>query len=214
MSALSVLPARSLARFLACGLLAATVVFGSAPAAAEARVGQAAPAFRLPDTSGKPVALADFKGRTVVLEWNNPSCPFVKKHYDSGNLQALQARYAGPELAWLVINSTAADHPEYLAPAALAAWAQGQKSRATAFLLDTEGEVGRAYGARTTPQMMVIDPKGVLIYNGAIDDKRSARPEDVADARNHVSAALDEARAGKPVSTPSTTPYGCSIKYR
>lgn len=204
------LPARLLAR----GLLAAAALLAAAGVWAEARVGQPAPEFRLPDTAGKPVTLSDFKGRTVVLEWNNPNCPFVKKHYGSGNLQALQARYVGPELAWLAVNSTAAGHEDYVGPAELAAWAKGQKAHATAYLMDTQGEVARAYGARATPQMVVIDPRGVVIYNGAIDDKRSTNPADVAGAKNYVAAAIDEARAGKPVSMPSTTPYGCGIKYR
>lgn len=204
------LPATILAR----ALLATAALLGAASALADARIGQPAPDFRLPDTSGKPVALTDLKGRYVVLEWNNPNCPFVKKHYGSGNLQALQTRYAGAEVAWLAVNSTAAGHEDYVGPAQLATWAAAQKSHATAYLMDTDGEVARAYGARATPQMVVIDPRGVVIYNGAIDDKRSTNPADVAGARNYVAAALDQARAGQPVSTPSTTPYGCGIKYR
>ena len=193
---------------LAAGLLLA------ATAAAQAPPGQAAPDFRLPDVKGKAIALKDFRGRFVVLEWNNPHCPFVKKHYGSGNMQSLQARYGGEGVAWLAINSTAVGHEEYTSPSELATWLTTQKAHPTALLIDSDGAVGHAYSARTTPQMVVIDPQGVVIYNGAIDDRRSTNPADVKGAKNYVAAALDEARAGRAVSTPTTTPYGCSVKYR
>lgn len=185
----------------------------SAPAMAQALPGQPAPAFALTDLAGKPVRLADFRGRYVVLEWTNPSCPFVQKHYVSGNLQSLQKRYTADGVAWLVVNSTAANHSEFLQPAQQAAWLAKQGAAPTAAMLDPDGKVGRTYGARTTPHMYVIDPNGKLIYAGAIDDKRSANPADVKTARNLVAQALDEARAGKPVSTASTPAYGCSVKY-
>jgi peroxiredoxin len=178
-----------------------------------AAVGQAAPAFELTDTSGKAVKLADFKGRHVVLEWTNPGCPFVLKHYGSQNMQTLQKEYTAKNVVWLGISSTAPGHADYLPPAGLSAKYKTWGAAPTALLMDDNGQVGKAYGARTTPHMYVIDPKGVLVYAGGIDDKRSANPEDVKTAKNLVRAALAESLAGKPVSTPTATPYGCSVKY-
>jgi peroxiredoxin len=178
-----------------------------------ARVGQAAPAFTLAGPTGRPVRLADFRDRFVVLEWNNPSCPFVRKHYDSGNMQALQKRFTTEGVAWLTINSTAATHSEFRKPADMAAWMQQAGGAPTAILLDPDGTVGRAYNARTTPHMYVIDPKGTLIYAGAIDDKRSSNPADAKVAHNYVVAALADARAGRAVGIGNTPAYGCSIKY-
>jgi peroxiredoxin len=202
------LPRRQLLVAAACAALAAPAAL-----AQSATVGQPAPAFQLPDTQGKPVKLADFQGKFVVLEWTNPGCPFVVKHYGSQNMQALQKEASGRGVVWLSISSTAPGHTDYLAPAALAAQYKTWGASATAMLMDDAGQVGRAYGARTTPHMYVIDPKGVLVYAGGIDDKRSANPEDVKTAKNFVRAALAEALAGKPVSTPTATPYGCSVKY-
>lgn len=182
-------------------------------AAAAATVGQPAPAFELRDTGGKPVRLADFKGRTVVLEWTNPGCPFVVKHYGSFNMQALQKDAKGQDVVWLTINSTAKGHGDYLEPTALAAKYTAWGAAPAAMLMDESGQVGRAYGARTTPHMVVVDANGVLVYAGGIDDKRSTDPADVKTAKNFVRAALADVKAGKPVATPTTTPYGCSIKY-
>lgn len=184
-----------------------------AQAIAQPAPGRPAPAFALTDLAGRPVQLADFRGRYVVLEWTNPACPFVHKHYVSGNMQSLQKRYTAAGVAWLVVNSTAANHADFVPPARQAAWLDQQGAAPTVAMLDPDGKVGRAYGARTTPHMYVIDPDGRLIYAGAIDDKRSANPADVKTARNFVAQALDEARAGKPVSTASTPAYGCSVKY-
>jgi peroxiredoxin len=192
---------------------AALAAFGPLAARAAASVGQPAPGFKLPDSDGKPVDLADFKGRFVVLEWTNPGCPFVQKHYGSQNMQSLQREFTGQKVAWLSISSTAKGHADYQLPAALAALYKDWGSAQTALLMDDDGRVGQAYGARTTPHMYIIDPKGVLIYAGGIDDKRSANPADVKTAKNHVRVALVEALAGKPVSTPTATPYGCSVKY-
>jgi peroxiredoxin len=194
-------------------LALAAALLVSAQAMAQAVPGHPAPAFALTDLAGKPVRLSDFRGRFVVLEWTNPSCPFVQKHYVSGNMPALQKRYTAEGVAWLVVNSTAANHPEFVAPAQQAAWLDKHGAAPTAAMLDPEGKVGRAYGARATPHMYVIDPNGKLVYAGAIDDKRSANPADVKTARNFVAQALDEARAGRPVATASTQAYGCSIKY-
>ncbi len=182
-------------------------------AASAANVGQAAPAFELSDATGKPVKLSDFKGKFVVLEWTNPSCPFVVKHYGSQNMQSLQKEASAKDVVWLSISSTARSHSEYLAPAALAQRYKEWGSTPSAMLMDDDGAVGRAYGARTTPHMYVIDPMGTLVYAGGIDDKRSANPADVKTATNFVRAALGEAMAGKSVSTPTAAPYGCSIKY-
>jgi peroxiredoxin len=184
-----------------------------APVRAAAVVGQPAPAFRAPDLTGKPVSLADFKGKTVVLEWHNFGCPFVQKHYRSGNMQALQKKY-GAEVVWLSINSTHSGHPDYQTPEALAKELARFGATPTRFLMDESGTVGLAYGAKVTPHMYVIDPAGKLVYNGAIDDKRSANPEDVKTSRNLLAAALDELRAGKPVSNAVNVPYGCTIKYK
>ncbi len=183
------------------------------PAAPVATVGQPAPSFSATDVAGRSVALADFKGRHVVLEWVNPGCPFVVKHYGSGNLPATQKEATAKGVVWLAINSTAPDHGDYLKPAALAAWMQSQKAAATHTLMDEDGRIGRAYGARTTPHMYVIDPQGRLVYAGAIDNKPTANPADIAGATNHVKAALAESLAGKPVSVAQTRAYGCSVKY-
>jgi peroxiredoxin len=193
----------------ACTLVA--VVSSAAPAAAT--VGQIAPAFTAVDTSGKTVSLADFKGRHVVLEWVNPGCPYVQKHYVSANMQGTQREAAAKGVVWLAVNSTATEHGDYKTPAAMAQWMQGQQAAAAATLMDVDGKVGRAYGARTTPHMYIVDPKGTLVYAGGIDNKPSANPGDVATATNHVKVALAETLAGKPVTQATTRPYGCSVKY-
>jgi hypothetical protein len=180
---------------------------------AEIPVGKAAPEFRLSDTNGRPVSLADFRGKTVVLEWNNPDCPTVQKHYDSGNMQKTQAAAAADGAVWLTINSSGEGNQGYMTPTEAKAFTVSQQSRRTAYLLDPKGEVGRRYGATATPQMYVVNASGTLVYNGGIDDKPSTDPADIAGARNHVLAALGELKAGKPVSVPTSRPYGCSVKY-
>ena len=184
-----------------------------AAAFAAAVVGQPAPAFTATDLEGNPVSLESLRGRTVVLEWHNFACPFVKKHYGSGNMQALQRKY-GQDVAWIGVNSTHRSAPDFMEPAAIGAELKRVGATPARYLMDDPGTVGRAYGARTTPHMFVIDKAGTVAYAGAIDDRRSTDPADVKGARNHVAAALDEMKAGKPVSTPSTTPYGCSVHYR
>ena len=198
---------------LAAALLAPVLAFAAAAHANTAAVGQPAPAFSAVDTSGKTVSLADFKGRHVVLEWVNPGCPFVVKHYGSGNLPATQKEATAKGVVWLAVNSTAAEHGDYKAPAALASWMKQQGAAATHTLMDADGKVGKAYGARTTPHMYVIDPKGTLVYAGAIDNRPTANPADIPGATNHVKAALAETLAGKPVTVAQTRPYGCSVKY-
>lgn len=185
----------------------------AALSAAAATVGQPAPGFTLKDVSGKPVQLSEFKGRYVVLEWVNPECPYVQKHYDSANMQRLQKEFTGKNVAWLAVNSTNPRAYDYKTPAQMQAWMKQMNGAATATLLDENGQVGQTYGAQVTPHMYIIDPKGTLIYAGAIDDRRSTRPEDVKTAKNYVRVAMGEALAGKPVSTTSTTPYGCTVKY-
>jgi hypothetical protein len=175
--------------------------------------GTAAPAFTLPDTNGKSVQLAEYRGKYVVLEWTNPECPFVRKHYSSGNMQDLQKEWGAREVVWLSINSTNADNSEFKTPPEMAKWMQAQGAAQKATLIDGTSMTGRAYAARATPHMFVIDPTGKVLYNGAIDDRRTANPADAKIARNYVRAALTEAIAGKPVTVASTSPYGCSIKY-
>jgi peroxiredoxin len=194
-------------------LMLALSLAGAAAYAATATVGQAAPAFSATDASGKTVSLADLKGKTVVLEWLNPECPYVRKHYDSANMQATQKAATGKGIVWLSVNSTHAGHEDFKKPAEMLAWTQKQGAAPSATLMDSEGKIGRAYGARTTPHMYVIDAKGSLVYAGGIDDKPSSNPADVKTAKNHVNAALADIAAGKPVAQPVTRPYGCSVKY-
>jgi len=194
--------------FLSLALLAAPL-----PALAQATPGKAAPAFVLTDLDGRKVQLADLRGKYVVLEWNNPACPFVMKHYNSGNMQGLQKRFTGEGVQWIVINSTADSHSEYLKPAELKSWLGKQGAAPTLAALDADGTVARAYAAKVTPHMYVIDPNGMLVYAGAIDDKRSANVADVKTANNYVVQAFAELRAGKPVSAAATNAYGCTIKF-
>jgi peroxiredoxin len=198
-------------RLLSTFFLLTFLAVGSAHSAP--MVGQAAPDFTLTDAGGKPVKLSDFRGRHVVLEWTNPGCPYVRKHYDSGNMPATQKEALDGGVVWLAINSTARSSSEYLEPARVVAWQNERKSRPTAVLADEDGRVGRAYGARTTPHMYIVDPQGRLIYAGGIDSIPSSDPADVKRAVNYVRQGLSEALAGKPLSAPVTRPYGCSVKY-
>jgi peroxiredoxin len=181
--------------------------------AGQASVGQAAPGFTLTGADDKPHSLSDYQGKYVVLEWTNPGCPFVHKFYDSGTMQALQKQWTGKGVVWLRINSSAAGHADYQDPTTLAAYEKDQHVAATESLVDPDGKVGHEYGARTTPHMFVIDPKGTLIYAGGIDNHKSPDPESLQGATNYVSQALSESMAGKPVSTPTAQPYGCGVKY-
>jgi peroxiredoxin len=202
-------------RLLNLSVAALTLVAATAiGASADATVGAPAPALTLKDTHGKPHSLADYKGKYVVLEWTNFSCPFVRKHYDTGNMQATQRKALDKGAVWLSVNSSAEGKEGNLSPDEWNKALIKEKSAATAVLLDPDGTVGKAYGAKTTPHMFVIDPSGKLIYKGAIDDKPTTDKDDVKGAKNYVLTALDEAMGGKPVSTPSTTSYGCGIKYK
>jgi peroxiredoxin len=175
--------------------------------------GTAAPAFSVADTSGKPVKLADYKGKFVVLEWTNPECPFVRAQYNAEAMQSLQKEAGGKDVVWLSINSTNQSSSEYKTGAQMAQWMKDKGAAQKAILIDADSATGRAYDAKTTPHMFVIDPAGKIVYAGAIDDKRSARESDRKIASNYVRAALNEAMAGKPVTVANTTPYGCSVKY-
>jgi hypothetical protein len=191
--------------------VALLVAAGAAIAAPQ--VGQPAPAFTLTDSNGKAHNLSDFKGKFVVLEWLNHGCPFVVKHYGSGNMQKLQKEYTGKDVVWLSIASSAPGKQGHMSPEETNKTKEEKGSAATAVLLDADGTVGKLYDAKVTPEVYVINPEGVLIYMGAIDDKNSVDPADVDGAKNYVKQALDEAMAGKPVSEPTITAYGCGIKY-
>ncbi|MBI4003423.1 MAG: thioredoxin family protein [Candidatus Omnitrophica bacterium] len=176
-------------------------------------VGRPAPAFSLSDAAGQPRSLAEFSGQFVVLEWVNPDCPFVRKHYDSGNMQGLQQTYTQKGVAWLSINSSAPGKQGHLTTETAQQFVKERAAYPTAVLLDPDGVVGRRYGAKTTPHMFIIDPKGILIYAGAIDDIASPDPADISEAVNYVATALEEAMDGQPVSVPASHPYGCTVKY-
>lgn len=185
----------------------------AATSAWAANVGQPAPDFSAPDLSGKAVKLSDFRGKFVVLEWTNPECPYVRRHYDSGNMPTLQKEVAAKDVVWLQINSSSQSSGEFTPPDAMAKWLGAKGAAPKASLIDQDGKVGRLYGARTTPHMYIVDPQGKLVYAGAIDDKRSASLAETKNANNYVRAALGDALAGKPVSVAATSPYGCSVKY-
>ncbi|CAN7334470.1 redoxin domain-containing protein [Massilia sp. LjRoot122] len=198
-------------RTIALSLLAAGLTLGGS-AMADAVVGQAAPAFKGVDAAGKPVSLDQYKGKYVVLEWVNPECPFVKKHYDSGNMPSTQKYAADKGVVWLAV-STSADGDRAGNAAAINDWVKAKKAMPAATIMDTGGAIGKAYGARTTPHMYLIDPSGKLVYAGAIDSKPSTNPGDIKDATNYMVKAIDESLAGKPLSQAVTKPYGCSVKY-
>jgi peroxiredoxin len=199
---------------IAASLFAAGLAFTTPAALANVAAGAPAPDFTLTDIQGKPHKLSTYKGKYVVLEWFNSECPFVQKHYESGNMQSLQKKYGDKGVVWLVINSTTAESSNYRSPAQSQEIVNGWSMVPAALMLDTEGKVGQTYGARTTPQMWVVDPSGKVIYAGGIDDKPTFRTADVKGAKNYVAAALDESMAGKSVTTPAAAPYGCSVKYK
>ncbi len=185
----------------------------AAPLALAQQAGSTAPAFTLTDTAGKSVSLADYKGKYVVLEWTNPECPFVQSHYSAKAMQDLQKTWGAKDVVWLTINSTNQSHPEYKTAAQMSAWEKAQGAAQKHVLIDGTSATGRAYAAKTTPQMFVVDPSGKVIYDGAADAHRSANPASHKASDSYVQVALNEAMAGKPVTTASTSPYGCSVKY-
>jgi peroxiredoxin len=193
-------------------LVAAALI--AVPASAELQVGKAPPNFKANDVNGRVVSLSDFRGKTVVLEWNNPECPFVRKHYASGNMQKTQAAATKAGAVWLTINSSAPGKQGHMDGAQAKSMLAAQKAQPTAYLLDPRGIVGKGYDAKTTPHMYIISPRGTLVYAGGIDDKPTPNPADINGARNHVLAALSELKAGKPVSVPTSRPYGCAVKYQ
>ncbi len=176
-------------------------------------VGNAAPDFSLTDAKGQTHSLSQYKGKYVVLEWFNPECPFVKKHYGSGNMQKLQEEYTSKGVVWLTIDSNAPGSEGNMTPEQAEKVTTAWKTHQTALLLDPEGKAGRAYGAKNTPNMVVISPEGKIAYEGAIDSKATPNPADIPSSTNYVKVALDESLAGKPVTTTNTRPYGCGIKY-
>jgi peroxiredoxin len=191
-------------------LAASTALF----AADSPAVGTTAPDFSLTDSKGKTQTVSQYKGKYVVLEWFNPDCPFVKKHYGSGNMQKLQEEFTGKGVVWLSIDSSAPGLEGSLtaeqAEKKIAEW----KTKQTALVLDPDGKAGRSYGAKNTPHMFVINPEGKIIYEGAIDSKATPNPSDIAASTNYVKVALEESLAGKTVSNANTKPYGCSVKYK
>src|SRR3984893_10315905 len=191
----------------------ATFIAGAIYAAEVPPVGTAAPDFSLSDSNGKTHALSQYKGKYVVLEWFNPECPFVKKHYGTGNMQKLQQEFTTKGVVWLTIDSSAPGLEGSLTPEQANGTMNSWKTHQTALLLDPEGKAGRAYGAKNTPHMFVISPEGKIVYEGAIDSKASPNPADIPSSTNYVKVALEESLSGKPVSNPNTKPYGCSVKY-
>jgi len=181
--------------------------------AQDAKVGSEAPSFTLTDTNGTEHSLSDFRGKFVVLEWLNHDCPFVVKHYESGNMQKLQREHAENDGVWLSVVSSVPGKQGYVTPEEGNKLAEEKNAAPAGILLDTEGSVGKMYGAKTTPHMYVIDPEGKLIYAGAIDDKPTTNLSDVEGAHNYVMAAISQAKAGQEVVNPTTVAYGCSVKY-
>jgi hypothetical protein len=211
--ALSIMKITSLISSLFCLASAFGLIALPAQAAALAQVGHPAPDFTLQGADGKSHSLKDYAGKYIVLEWTNPECPFVRKFYGSDTMQNLQKQETAKGVVWLRINSGAPGHDGYQTAAELQSYITANHVAATASLLDPSGKVGHLYGARNTPQMFVITPKGTLVYAGGIDNKPSTDPADISSATNYVTAALNESMAGKPVTTPTAPPYGCSVKY-
>jgi peroxiredoxin len=201
-----------LKRFFQIPLLI-TVLYACGSGAA-LRVGEPAPGFEGVDTGGNVHRLADYRGKTVVLEWTNHDCPYVRKHYGAGNMQAQQREAAAQGVVWLSIISSAPGKQGHVSPEEAGELTRKRKAAPLAVILDSEGRIGRAYHARTTPHMFIIDESGVLVYMGGMDSISTASPDDIPQATQYVRVALQELAAGKPVSTPVTRPYGCSVKYR
>ena len=181
---------------------------------AGARIGSAAPDFVGSDSNGKSVALKDLRGHIVVLEWSNNQCPFVGKHYRSGNMQALQKEATGKGVVWLTVLSSAPGEQGNVSAAEANELTRSRGAAPTAVILDSSGVIGRAYGARTTPHMFVIDKTGTLVYMGGIDDRATTDVADIAPAKNYVRLALTAVMSGNAVADPITRPYGCSVKYK
>jgi peroxiredoxin len=194
-------------------IIAAALALASCSAAASPEIGAPAPAFEGAATNGDAVALADFAGKKVILEWTNDQCPFVKKHYETGNMQATQQAANAADAVWITVISSAPGKQGYMEPSQADALTTERNATPDYVVLDSSGEIGRAYGAKTTPHMFVIDETGVLRYDGAIDDKPSADHATIEGATNYVLAALEDLSGGSEVAVSRTKPYGCSIKY-
>jgi len=199
---------------LSCFIASLLVSFAVFPVQAQTvHVGQPAPDFKATDSNGKPESLDEYHGKYVVLEWHNQGCPYTRKHYASGNMQSLQKELTAKGVVWLTVISSAPGQQGYVTASQENSYLSQMHAAPTAVLLDANGSVGRMYSAKTTPQMVVIDPSGKVIYDGAIDDRPTPDPEDVKGAKNYLDEALSASMAGKPVPTPYTRPYGCSVKY-
>jgi alkyl hydroperoxide reductase subunit AhpC len=197
-----------------CRMIVAVVLCAVPLLIAAAKAGDAAPEFTATASTGKTVRLADYRGKYIVLEWHNNGCPYVGKHYNSGNMQRLQKQWTSRGVVWFTVLSSAPGKQGYATAAEENNYLVKMQAAPTAALLDPTGEIGHLYDAKTSPQMVVINPQGVVIYSGAIDDRPTTDLQDVQGATNYVSLALEQAMAGKPVQTPVTRPYGCSVKYR
>jgi len=191
---------------------ALTLVLLAAPLFA-VKVGDPAPDFQGTDSQGRTEQLSSYKGKYVVLEWHNNGCPFTQKHYESGNMQNLQKEWTAKGVVWFTIISSAPGKQGYVTAEQENAYLAKVHAAPTAAILDPKGNIGHLYGAKTTPQLVIIDPAGKLVYDGAIDDKPSTDPSDIPGSRNYVNLALTELMGGKPVSVPVSQPYGCSVKY-
>ncbi|HXQ81788.1 MAG TPA: redoxin domain-containing protein [Opitutaceae bacterium] len=200
-------------RFVPLSILSALAALAPLASRAAGTVGLPAPDFSLTDLNGHVQRLADYRGRIVVLEWTNPECPIVRKHYRSGNMPALQRSAASGGAVWLSINSGYPGSQGDYDPARVAAWLKSTGASPTAYMKDPDGRVGRLYGAKATPDMFVIAADGTLVYAGAIDSIASSDQSDIARATNYVRAALDALWHGRPVAVSTSRPYGCSIKY-
>ena len=192
----------------------AGLIMTAAAAHADPEIGKPAPDFSATDSNGKTVKLSDFRGKTVVLEWTNDGCPYVGKHYSSGNMQTLQKDAAAKGVIWLTIISSAPGSQGYVTGEEANALTSARGAAPAAVLLDPEGDVGHLYDARTTPHMFIVNKDGTLVYMGGIDDKATTDVADIKTAKNYVRAALDELAAGEPVENAVTRPYGCSVKYK
>jgi peroxiredoxin len=194
----------------AMSALALATVATSALAAA---AGQPAPDFTLTDSHGNAVHLADLRGKYVVLEWTNPDCPFVQRHYNTRNMPGLQKEWGGRDVAWLSIDSSSRDSSDYKTAAQLNTWMGAHEGAQKAVLIDSDSATARLYAAKTTPHMFVISPEGRIVYAGAIDDRPGASADETRKAKNYVRTALTAATGGAAIDPANTTPYGCSIKY-
>lgn len=199
---------------LSQSILRLAILFALVASAMAAKVGDTAPPFTATDSNGKAQKLSDYKGKFVVLEWHNQGCPYTRKHYESGNMQRLQKEWTEKGVVWLTVISSAPGQQGYVTAAQENEYLKKINAAPTAVLLDPQGSLGHLYGAKVTPHMFIINPEGILIYNGAIDNRPTSDESDVRGATNYVSAALEQALAGKPVAEAATRPYGCSVKYQ